>query len=253
MASEGNQKLYHEQAVICDAPAFETVVRSRRSVRRFTEEPVPTDIMRRCLDLALLAPTSSNLQSWEFHWVRSPDKKAQLVQACLGQPAAATAPELVVCVARPDTYRRRAKEVLTQLQAQQQAEVRQSQVEYYKKIVPFFYSIGPLNAFAPVKWVMLNAVGLFRPMVRGPITSGDRKAWAIKTTALACENLMLALRAYGFDSCPMEGFDEARVKKLLGLPSAASVVMVISAGKRAEGGIYGPQLRLPREEFVFEC
>jgi nitroreductase len=185
--------------------------------------------------------------------VRSPEKKSLLVKACLGQPAAATAPELIVCVARPDTFRNRAKEVLAQLEAQKEAPVHASQIQYYKKIVPFFYSIGPLNVFAPLKWLMLNTVGVFRPMVRGPVTSGDRKAWAIKTTALACENLMLALRAYGFDSCPMEGFDEARIKKLLRLPGAATVVMVISAGKRAEGGIYGPQLRLPREEFIFEC
>lgn len=253
MASEHKKKLYHEPAVSCDAGAFEAVVRSRRSVRRYAEEAIPVDVMQRCLDLALLAPTSSNLQSWEFHWVRSPEKKSLLVKACLGQPAAATAPELVVCVARPDTFRRRAKEVLAQLLSQKEASVHASQIQYYKKIVPFFYSIGPLNMFAPIKWLMLNTVGVFRPMVRGPITSGDRKAWAIKTTALACENLMLALRAYGFDSCPMEGFDEARIKRLLGLPSAATVVMVISAGKRAEGGIYGPQLRLPRDEFIFEC
>ena len=31
--------------------------------------------------------------------------------------------------------------------------------------------------------------------------------WAHKSTALACENLMLSLRAYGYDSCPMEGMD----------------------------------------------
>ena len=30
--------------------------------------------------------------------------------------------------------------------------------------------------------------------------------------ALACENLMLALRAYGYDSCPMEGMDSKRIK-----------------------------------------
>lgn len=63
---------------------------------------------------------------------------------------------------------------------------------------------------------------------------------------------MLALRAYGFDSCPMEGMDETRIRKLLQLPRAAEVCMVISAGKRAASGIYGPQLRFDRSLFVFE-
>jgi nitroreductase len=48
----------------------------------------------------------------------------------------------------------------------------------------------------------------------------------------------------------MEGFDHARAKKLLSLPCGASVAMIIGIGRRAEGGVYGPQFRGPREAFV---
>ena len=41
------------------------------------------------------------------------------------------------------------------------------------------------------------------------------KVWSQKTTALACQNFMLSMRAYGFDTCPMEGFDSSRLKKIL--------------------------------------
>ena len=61
---------------------------------------------------------------------------------------------------------------------------------------------------------------------------------------------MLAMRAHGFDTCPMEGFDSYRVKRLLGLPLSAGVTMVISAGKRAEGGIYGPRFRFDQDLIV---
>ncbi len=60
---------------------------------------------------------------------------------------------------------------------------------------------------------------------------------------------MLALTAYDFDSCPMEGFDEPKVKKLLGLPGAAEIVMVIAAGRRAEGGVI-PQIRFGRQHYI---
>ncbi len=78
------------------------------------------------------------------------------------------------------------------------------------------------------------------------------RVWAHKTTALGCENLMLSLRAYGYDSCPMEGHDSKRVKKLLNLPKKAEICMVVSAGKRAENGIFSPQVRMPKKQFVFE-
>ena len=61
---------------------------------------------------------------------------------------------------------------------------------------------------------------------------------------------MLAFRAHGFDSCPMEGFDSTRVKKLLDLPKEDVITMVISAGKRAPNGVYGPRIRFDRKLFV---
>ena len=38
----------------------------RRSVRVYTEEPIDTEKVKKCLVNASLAPTSSNLQLWEF-------------------------------------------------------------------------------------------------------------------------------------------------------------------------------------------
>lgn len=76
--------------------------------------------------------------------------------------------------------------------------------------------------------------------------------WSVKSTALAAQNLMLAFRASGFDSCPLEGLDSSRVKKLLRLPRKAIVVMAIAAGRRDPQRVYGPQLRFDRELFVHE-
>ncbi len=63
---------------------------------------------------------------------------------------------------------------------------------------------------------------------------------------------MLGLGANGFDSCPMEGFDEHRVRKLIKLPADGFVIMVIGAGKRAADGVYHPRLRFDRSRFVHE-
>jgi nitroreductase len=76
--------------------------------------------------------------------------------------------------------------------------------------------------------------------------------WAQKSTALACENYMLAMTAHGFDTCPMEGMDSVRIKRLLNLPRAAEICMVISAGKRADTGVYGPRVRFDSARFVKE-
>ena len=42
---------------------------------------------------------------------------------------------------------------------------------------------------------------------------------------------MMALVAEGFDSCPMEGFDEKRIKKILKLNWQSHVVMILELEK----------------------
>ena len=78
-------------------------------MRKFTKKPIPAEVLDACLDLALLAPNSSNLQPWTFYVVQNPSKKKRLVKACMSQLAAKTASELIVCVARTDRVDEMAK------------------------------------------------------------------------------------------------------------------------------------------------
>lgn len=227
---------------------FKDIVERRRSIRVYTNEKIPDHVVEECLQLGLLAPNSSNLQPWEFYWVQSPASLHLLQQYCLNQPAARTSSTLIVCVARPDRWRLGQKINLDYFA--QQPKTPQGVLDYYKKLVPFLYINDPFGISALLKKIMAFSIGLFRPMPRGPFGDSGNKLWATKTTALACENIMLAFTAAGYDTCPMEGFDEARVKKLLKLPRKASVVMIISAGKRAPEGLYGERVRGDSSLFI---
>lgn len=244
-------KGYDELNQKVNAEEFKKVITSRRSVRVFTNTPIPENIMNECLDLALLAPNSSNLQPWEFYWVRSQDKKEKLVKACLSQPAASTAAELIVCVARTKTWKQNAKKML-EIFEKQGNKVPKTAIDYYKKIVPIAYTQGFLSIVGTIKKPILFLRGLNTPTPRNPVSNSDMVLWASKTCALAAENLMLALRSHSFDSCPMEGFDANRVHKILNLPKDAHIVMVIGAGERAPNGIYGPRIRFERNSFIKE-
>lgn len=229
---------------------FKKVVETRRSVRVFERVPIPEADVREALDLALLAPNSSNLQPWEFHWVRTPELRERLVEACLSQPAARTAAELIVCVARVDTWPAMRARMLEAFAGRK--DVPAAAVDYYRKLVPIVYTVGPFGLLARLRGLAMFFIGLRRAVPREPSSRADMTTWAVKSTALACENLMLALRARGWDSCPMEGVDSRRVKKLLALPSSAAVVMVVAAGRRSSRGVYGPRLRFDRALFIKE-
>lgn len=250
--SEKPELNYTESSSYYDPEAFTQLVQNRRSCRFYTDEKIPEEVMYQCLDLALLAPNSSNLQPWEFYWVRTEEKRKQLTHFCLDQNTVKTAAEMIVVVARRDSWKRNAKLMLDAFE-RQKMKTPASALSYYKKIVPIAYFQGFLGWFGFVKRIAFNLMALFKPMPRQPKSIADMRVWANKSTALACENLMLAFRAYGYDSCPIEGLDQRRVRKLLGVPyGKGEVCMAISVGKRADNGIYGPRIRFDRDLFVKE-
>lgn len=242
--------VYDEPAKACDFAAFQDVVESRRSVRVFTADPIPAEVLQKCLDLALLAPNSSNLQTWHFYVVKNPERRKALVTACMSQPAAATAAELIVVTASTTAWKKNAKTMAAGLR---KVKGPPAVLAYYEKLIPFVYTVGPCGILAPFRWLLFAVTGLFRPVPRGPYGVKDIEIGVHKSAALGCENLMLALRAAGFDSCPMEGFDARRVAKALSLPHHEKVCMVIGAGRRKSDAIYGPRFRFDRSQVITEC
>ena len=245
---DGKERYFEPAPTNIDVENFRKVVESRRSVRKFTDKQIPKAILDDCLDMALLAPNSSNLQPWTFYVVRSPEKKTKLVKACMNQLAAKTAADLIVCVARTDRLDEMAKNNLKYWPMPKTPKP----VKTYYSLIAYNYKTGFLNTLGAAKKVAFSIVGQFQPMPVSAFTHADTRLWAAKSTALACENLVLALRAHGFDSCMMEGFDEPRVRKLLSLKDEEFPIMVIGAGERADDGVFRPQLRFDRDLFIQE-
>jgi len=72
---------------------------------------------------------------------------------------------------------------------------------------------------------------------------------AHKSCALAAQTFMLAMAEQGYDTCPIEGLDSRRMKRLLNLPSGAEINMAISCGiRKGDDGIWGERCRVPFEE-----
>jgi nitroreductase len=239
---------YVEPLLETSPEEFDKVIRNRRSVRMYTNEKVPKHVMEKVLEWGLLAANSSNLQPWEFYWVKQPTKKSLLVEALFNQPAARSAQELIVCVAKLNSWKKTRQEMLELFE--KKGNVPASAKAYYEKLVPIAYSQGPLGIFGYSKKLFTSVVGLFRPVPREPSSRSDMRVWAAKSVALACQNIMMGFSAYGFDTCPMEGYDSKRVKKILGLGRESEIVMVISVGKRGKSGIFGERVRMPKEQFI---
>ena len=230
----------------------------RRSIRLYKNEEIDSEKVKQCIRNASIAPTSSNLQLWEFHHITSKDKMAEISTACFNQSAAKSSQQMVAFVSRKDLWKNRAEANLKFLNNQfdkpnlsSQLLRRKKQVNnYYKKIIPSIYT-DLFGILGLIKFVVFHIIGFFRPIYRQSRLS-DMRIVAHKSTALAAQNFMISMAAIGYDTCPMEGFDSKRVKNILNLPSDAEITMIISCGIRDEKGVYGAQFRVPFEDVYFE-
>lgn len=229
----------------------------RRSTRVYQDTKIDTNKVKHCLKNASLAPTSSNLQLWEFYHVTNKNNLKKLTVACLNQSAAKTAQQMVVVVARKDLWKKRAKANISFINSSydkpnltdHDKKRKKMAVNYYSKLIPSIYSdfFGILGF---IKYFIFQIIGLFKPTYRQARHS-DIRIVAHKSAGLAAQNFMTSMAAIGYDTCPMEGSDTLRVKQILDLPRGAEINMVISCGIRKPEGIYGPRFRVPFEDIYF--
>lgn len=238
-----------------EAEIFQQIIDERRSVRVYdAEAPFDEGAVKRSLERAVLSPSSSNMQLWEFYRVKSNETLKKLSEACFNQSAARTAREMIVIVVRRDKWAERKNFNLQKVRefAGPEPDKRGNMaIDYYKKLIPFVYTHDPLGFLGLAKQSLTTVLGLFRTVPREN-TRADARVGAHKSAALAAMTFMYSIKAEGYDTCPMEGFDSKKVKKAVGLPYGAEVNMVISVGVAKPEGTFNPRWRVDNSEVIFE-
>jgi len=228
-------------------------IKFRRSVRIYNpKKSINSNLVKKCIEQALLSPSSSNLQLWEFYHIKSENFLKNVVRVCFNQPAAKTAQELVIPVVRLDLWPERINSNVNFIKSSNKGKDKEKikgAIDYYQKAIPKLYrgSKGFKSFFNHIKTYYR---GLKKVTYR-EVRRNDIRIIGHKSTALAAQSFMISMAALGYDTCPMEGFDSVRLKSLLKLPKSAEISMVIGCGIREEDGLYGERFRLPLKEVYF--
>lgn len=240
-----------------DILRFDEAVKTRRSVRVYTDQPLDTALVKECIEEASLAPTSSNMQLWSFHHITSRDMLDAMIPLCFNQSAAKHAQQFVVIAVRKDLAKQRArhnKQTLLDYYGKKDGDEltkrEKASIQYYDRVMPLLYT-DFMGIAGGIKWVATRVIGLFKNVYR-QVSVSDMRIVGHKSAGLGAQTFMLGMAARGVGTCPMEGFDSLRVKKLLGLPRGAEINMVISCGYTAEDGIFFPRFRVPFDEVYQE-
>lgn len=189
-------------------------IRQRRSVKHYDAAfEMPEQDVQQLLDLALLSPTSFNIQNWRFVLVRDPALRQQVRTAAWDQAQVTDASLLLVLCGDLEAWNK--------------------QPQRYWRTAP-----------EEVRAQLVKMIGDF---YRG--REQLQRDEVMRSVGIAAQTLMLAAKAMGYDSSPMIGFDAEAVAKLIQLPENHVIGMMLAIGKgvqpaRPRGG------QLPKEEVV---
>ena len=213
-----------------DYQRLDTLVRSRRAVRHFKPDSLPDGLLEKLVATSKWAPSGYNLQPTHFVLVTDESIKPALCAACMNQKQIREAPATVVFTGD----RRVAQTHLNRMIAQEYEDGSMSK-EYermLRKYVPLAFDTGPAGwgwlwkATTPALLSRFTPVPLFPAVHRG--------YWLAKQVMLCAMTFMLAAAAAGLGTCPMEGYDDRRVRKVLKIPRHHQVVLVVPVGYIAD-------------------
>lgn len=83
---------------------FFQTIHQRRSIRKYTSDPIPDDHIIQMLEAARLAPSAGNYQPWKFVVVRDPKTIQQLARAARKQNFLKKAAAIIVAFADANVY-----------------------------------------------------------------------------------------------------------------------------------------------------
>lgn len=203
-------------------------VRERRATPSFNSTPVDEADLKKILEAGLEAPSGYNLQPWRFVVVRDPEQRKRLRAAAMGQPKVEEAPVVIVACGDPEGWREDIEPVL-QLGAEHGINDPQK-MEGTRKTVAGFRGSTPGNAGG---------------------VSPDWAVWVNRHVMIAFTTLMWTAETLGYDTAPMEGFFEDKVREVLGIPAGVRVVALLAIGRhKGADKPYGG--RFPVERLCFD-
>lgn len=189
-------------------------INSRRAVKHYDPSHRLSDAEReQLLSLAIQSPTAFNLQHWRFVVVDEPALRQQIRAVAWDQAQVTDASLLLVLCA---------------------------DVASWQKGPARFWQGAP----QPVQEILVPAIdGYYRG--REQVQRDE----AMRSCGIAAQTLMLAARAMGYDSCPMDGFDFDAVARLINLPDDHLITMMVAVGKATQAPWPKPG-QLPLAEVV---
>ncbi len=189
-------------------------INARRAIKHYdADHQMSEDEINELLTLAIQSPSAFNIQNWRFVAITDPEIRKQIRANAWDQAQVTDSSLLIVLTANNNAWK-------------------QNPERYW------------VNAPEEVANFLVPAIKSYyedKPQVQ--------RDEAMRSCGLAGMTIMLAAKAMGYDSCPMDGFDFEAVGNIINLPEDHVISFMIAVGKGTTEAWPKPG-QLPLDEVV---
>jgi nitroreductase len=175
-------------------------IRERRATPSFDGSPIPPDDLRKIVEAGLSAPSGYNMQPWRFIVVQGQEQKRRLRAAAYNQGKVEEASAVIVACGDADGWR---KDLDLMLHRGLDGGMPEGYADQARSAVSDYLS------------------GFSIDQMHG---------WLNKQVMLAFTHMLLMAEVMGYDTAPMEGFEQEKVHEVLRLPLSYWVVALLAIG-----------------------
>ena len=174
----------------------EDAIKTRRAIKHYDPAHRMTDEeINKLLSLAMLSPTSFNIQNWRYVVVNDGELRKNIRAEAWDQAQVTDASLFIILCADLRSWEK-------------------EPARYWQ------------NTSKEVQDFMVPAIDDY---YRGK--EQVQRDEAMRSCGIAAQTLMLAAKAMGYDSCPMDGFDFDKVAEMIRLPDDHVIAMFVAIGK----------------------
>jgi len=175
-------------------------IRERHATPSFDGSPIAAAELKQILEAGLAAPSGYNMQPWRFVVVQSHEQKKRLRGASYNQPKVEEASAVIVACGDTDGWR---KDLDEMLRLGREGGMPEGYAHQAEVAVPNYLSSFSIE---------------------------QMKGWLNKMVMIAFTHMMLTAEVMGYDTAPMEGFEQEKVHEVLRLPMSYHVVALLAIG-----------------------
>lgn len=198
------------------------VIAQRRATPSFDGSPIPDADLKKILDAGLQAPSGYNMQPWRFVVVRAPEQRRKLRAASFNQAKVEEASMVIVACGDADGWR--SGDLEEMLRLGREGGMPENYAEQAKINIPNYLSNHP-----------------------------NFPVWLNRHVMIAFTSMMLMAEVLGYDTAPMEGFEQEKVREVLKLPLSYHVVALLAVGHlKGSDKFYGGRFNMARTVFAEE-